>query len=148
MVRCGVEEILGENDIVNDVCDNDATKNDDEKYVDFGDDNLNASDKEPIARVTRNAQKEKHYYDETFGKESIDLFNIVVKEDLLLGNKETSDGRNANDSEEVLEDFKQTTSKENDDLGSLGRDNDGLKGSINETDDQSNTEENKEIQRV
>ena len=87
--------MLDEDDVVDDKRDNDATENYDEDYVKVCDDNLENVVKE-----------EKHDYDETSGKESIHLFNIVKKEDEILGYQETSDGGIAKVSEEDLEDFK------------------------------------------
>ena len=96
-------------------------------------------------------KEEKHDYHETSGKESVNLFNIVWKEEKILVSQETSDGGAAEDGEEVLEDFKGTTSRENDDQGSqskenddkrsLDKENDDQKNSIDETDDHSNTDE-------
>ena len=132
-----VKEMPEEDDVV-DECDNVVTENYDEDYVEVYDNLENV------------VKEEKHDYDETSDKKSVSLFNIV-KEDEMLGNQETSDGGIAEDNEEVLEDFKGTTSrenddqgsqgKENDDQGSLGEENDDQKNSINETDDHSNTDE-------
>ena len=60
-----VKEMLDEDDVVDDKCDNDATENYDEDYVKVCDDNLENVVKE-----------EKHDYDETSGKEFVNNINL------------------------------------------------------------------------
>jgi len=145
LICFNVEEIADEDDMVCAILKDDATGNHDEEYTDDAGENLDASDKLPIGKDTK---KEQHDYDETSGKEADDHFKIVRT---LLGNQETSDGGLAKDSEAVLEDFKGTAGRENDDQGSqsrenddkrsLGKENDDKRASIDETDDHSITDE-------
>ena len=77
----------GEDDVVDAKCD-DATESYDEDYVKVYDDNLENVIKE-----------EKHDYHETSGKESVNFFSIVRKEEKILVSQETSDGAIAKDNE-------------------------------------------------
>ena len=122
---------------------------DTQDFLDMNDDNHSAAFKEAVSNDSTVAKKELHEYDEASGMESDDKFNIVVKEDKILVSQETSDEKLVEDNEAIHENFKGTTSAENDDQRSLiendGQrsliENDDQKRSIDETDDKSNTED-------
>ena len=87
---------------VNDKCDDDATENHDEDYLEVYDENLGSFLKEAVSKDTNVFKEEKHDYDETSGEDSVNLFNIERKEDEIHGSQETLDEGIANDNEEVL----------------------------------------------
>ena len=72
-----VNEITSEEQVEDAVCDDNATENDHEEFVEV-------TDKKSVSKNTSSAKEVTHDYNETSCKDSDDIFNIEGNEDILL----------------------------------------------------------------